>query len=346
LSNFKEYIHFGLTSQDINNTAIPLSLMEFLRSEFIPELDKLSKILTTMANNWIELPMLAHTHGQAASPTRLGKELMVFQYRISQQKKLLLQVPHSAKCGGATGQLNAHVIAFPNIDWIKVMDNFVSSLGLEREIWTTQISNYDNLGALCDAVSRINVILLDLCKDIWHYISIEYFKQTVVSTETGSSVMPHKVNPIDFENAEGNLGQANAMFHHFSSKLPISRLQRDLTDSTVLRSLGVPFSHTMIALASLEKGLGKLILNEEAITKDLEKNYEVVSEGIQTVLRRVGIDNAYDLLKEKTRTGSHITRESLNKFIDDLKVSDEIKNELKLITPFSYIGVVPNIGFQ
>eukprot|EP01127_Copromyxa_protea_P000676 TRINITY_DN1057_c0_g1_i1.p1 TRINITY_DN1057_c0_g1~~TRINITY_DN1057_c0_g1_i1.p1 ORF type:complete len:458 (-),score=139.63 TRINITY_DN1057_c0_g1_i1:117-1466(-) len=345
LSAFREWVHFSLTSQDINNVAIPLLFKEAIEKEFKPALNKVTSVLAKISKDWMETPMLAHTHGQPATPTRVGKEFQVFRYRIEQQLKQLDMIPHSAKFGGATGQLNAHVVALPEIDWLQVADDFVNKrLGLEREQWTTQIANYDNLGAICDALKRINIILLDLCKDMWHYISIEYFKQKIVAGEVGSSAMPHKVNPIDFENAEGNLGLANASFEHFTSKLPISRLQRDLTDSTVLRNLGVPIAHTLIALASLEKGLNKVILNEQQVEKDLQDNYIVISEAIQTVLRREGFDSPYEKVKALTRTGGHVTAEIFHAFVDELEgASDELKAELKKITPQNFIGVVPNL---
>jgi len=291
----------------------------------------------------MDIPMLAHTHGQPATPTRLGKELMVFVYRIRQQLKLLNQVPHSCKFGGATGELNAHVVAFPKIDWLSVADKFTCRLGLEREQWTTQISNYDNLAALQDGLRRINVILIDLCRDVWQYISMGYFGQTILKDEVGSSAMPHKVNPIDFENAEGNLGIANSVHEHISIKLPISRLQRDLTDSTVLRNVGVPIAHSIIGFKSLQKGLGKLILNKHQISHDLDvENYIVVSEAIQTVLRREAFPKPYEVLKELTRTGNHLTKEIMDNFINNLPISTPIKDELKNITPSNFIGVVPN----
>eukprot|EP01126_Amoeba_proteus_P017993 TRINITY_DN1892_c0_g1_i12.p1 TRINITY_DN1892_c0_g1~~TRINITY_DN1892_c0_g1_i12.p1 ORF type:complete len:465 (+),score=98.09 TRINITY_DN1892_c0_g1_i12:490-1884(+) len=344
LSEYREWVHFALTSQDINNTSIPLALKDCLDKEYRPALNRLMTSLNTMSQEWMGIPMLARTHGQPATPTRLGKELKVFHYRITKQLVLLDVIPHSAKFGGATGQFNAHVVALPQIDWLEVADTFVASrLGLEREQWTTQISNYDNLSALCDALSRINVILMDLCKDLWHYISLEYFKQKIVQGEVGSSAMPHKVNPIDFENAEGNLGLANSYFHHFSSKLPISRLQRDLTDSTVLRNLGIPFAHTLIAISSLQRGIGKLILNEKQILDDLAANFIVVSEAIQTVLRREGFDRPYEKVKELTRTGSHVTPEQFNSFVDELGgASQGLKEELKKISPTTFIGVVPS----
>jgi len=300
------------------------------------------EVLRKLAKEWLDIPMLAKTHGQSATPTRLGKEFMVWVERIDNQLKLLKQIPSTAKFGGATGGLNAHAVAYPNVDWIAFANKFVKGLGLEREQYTTQIGHYDSIGALCDGVKRINTILIDLCRDVWQYISMEYFKQKINPKETGSSAMPHKVNPIDFENAEGNFGIANAIFEHLSSKLPISRLQRDLTDSTVLRNLGVPFSHTILSLSSLDRGMGKLILNEVSIKKDLEDNWIIVSEAIQTVLRREGVDRPYEKLKDLTRTSERITHETLSRFVDNLQdVSDSVKKELKAITPFTYIGVVP-----
>jgi len=341
LSKHKEFVHFGLTSQDINNTAIPLSLKEAMEKQYLPALSKVLETLTKLAREWMNEPMLAKTHGQPATPTRLGKEFMVWVERIHSQLKLLQQVNSTAKFGGATGGLNAHAVAYPNIDWITFANNFIRGLGLEREQFTTQIGHYDSIGAICDGVKSINTILINLCRDVWQYISMDYFKQKINAQETGSSAMPHKVNPIDFENAEGNFGMANAIFEHLSAKLPISRLQRDLTDSTVLRNLGVPFAHTMLSISSLEKGIGKLILNKEAITQDLEDNFIVVSEAIQTILRREGFANPYETLKDLTRTSTKITHESLSKFIDGLNINEALKNELKAITPFNYIGVVP-----
>lgn len=339
LEEFKEFIHFGLTSQDINNTAFPLSLKEALVEQYDPFLQQLIEQLREMAQKWAHIPMLARTHGQPASPTRLGKELMVFVYRLEEQWKLLKQIPMSAKFGGATGNFNAHYVAYPTIDWKKVADEFVSkSLGLQREQWTTQISNYDHLAALFDGMKRLNTILIDLCRDIWMYISMDYFKQRIQAGEVGSSAMPHKVNPIDFENAEGNLGLANALFDYLSQKLPISRLQRDLTDSTVLRNLGVPFAHTIIAFESLRKGLDKLLLHETTIAEDLEKNWAVVAEAIQTILRREGYPSPYEALKSLTRTNEQISESSLKIFIDQLDVSEDVKKELRAITPQNYTG--------
>ncbi len=339
LQAFKEFVHFGLTSQDINNTATPLLLKEAHENVLKPMLLQIINDLEAKANAWENIPMLARTHGQAASPTRLGKEIRVFSERLKEQIRLLEQIPFSAKFGGATGNFNAHHVAYPEIDWKQFGDKFVASLGLKRSHPTTQIEHYDNLAAYFDGVKRINTILIDLSRDIWSYVSTNYFKQKIKEGEVGSSAMPHKVNPIDFENAEGNLGFANAIFEHLSAKLPISRLQRDLTDSTVLRNIGVPIAHTMIALKSLEKGLGKLILNEEALNKDLEENWAVVAEAIQTVLRREGYPKPYEALKELTRVNAAITKDSMHAFIDTLKVSDQVKAELKKISPQNYTGI-------
>lgn len=339
-SDVKEFVHFGLTSQDINNTAIPLSLKESLEKVTLPLLKEVKKSLKTLAKEWSDIPMLAKTHGQPASPTRLGKELMVFVERIERQLDLLDQIPHNAKFGGATGNFNAHHVAFPKIDWIDFGNKFVKDhLGLERSHPTTQIEHYDNMAAIFDAYKRINNIFIDFSRDIWQYISMGYFKQKIKEGEVGSSAMPHKVNPIDFENAEGNLGIANALFEHLSAKLPISRLQRDLTDSTVLRNVGVPYSHTIIALRSLVKGLGKLELNESAIEKDLEDNWAVVAEAIQTILRRESYPKPYEALKELTRKNEKITKETIHEFIDTLNVSDKLKAQLKEISPMNYTGV-------
>ncbi|GAB4252800.1 MAG: adenylosuccinate lyase [Ekhidna sp.] len=339
LTSFKEFIHFGLTSQDINNTAIPLSLKDGMEQVFYPELNKLIGGLEKMATEWKDIPMLAKTHGQPASPTRLGKEIMVFVNRLKEQVSLLKQVPYAAKFGGATGNLNAHTVAYPSIDWHAFANDFVASkLSLKRSNPTTQIEHYDHLAALFDGLKRINTILIDLSRDVWQYISMNYFSQTIAKNEVGSSAMPHKVNPIDFENAEGNLGIANALFEHLSAKLPISRLQRDLTDSTVLRNIGVPIAHTFISLKSLEKGLSKINPNENAIRADLEANWAVVAEAIQTILRREGYPKPYEALKELTRTNEAITEQSIKAFIDTLNVSDEVKQELKQITPFNYTG--------
>jgi adenylosuccinate lyase len=340
LDKWKEFVHFGLTSQDINNTAIPLSLKDAMSNIYMPLLFEVRETLASIADEWKDIPMLARTHGQPASPTRLGKEIAVFIARIDEQTKYFTQIPYSAKFGGATGNFNAHKVAYPEIDWISFADSFVNdTLGLTRSQPTTQIEHYDNLAALFDNIRRINVILIDLCRDFWSYISFEYFKQKVKKGEIGSSAMPHKVNPIDFENAEGNLGYANAIFSHFSEKLPVSRLQRDLTDSTVIRNIGVPIGHTIIAFNSLLKGLNKLILNEEKIKADLEDNWAVVAEAIQTILRREGYSNPYEALLSLTRTNRKITRESINQFIESLDLTEDLKMELKAITPFNYTGI-------
>jgi adenylosuccinate lyase len=340
LADFKEFIHFGLTSQDINNTSIPLSVKEALVKVYLPEMDALLQELHHNVDEWRDVSMLAKTHGQPASPTRLGKEVMVFVYRLEQQLMQLKNVPVSAKFGGATGNFNAHKVTYPAIDWKSFGNSFLSEkLGLEREQWTTQISNYDNLAAQFDAMKRINTILIDFCRDIWTYVSMEYFKQRIKAGEVGSSAMPHKVNPIDFENAEGNLGMANAIFEYLSSKLPVSRLQRDLTDSTVLRNVGVPFAHTLIATQSIRKGLSKLLLNETAIYRDLDNTWAVVAEGIQTILRREGYPQPYEALKALTRTNEGITERSIHEFIDTLAIDDTVKQELKRITPRNYTGV-------
>lgn len=338
LTEEKEFIHFGLTSQDINNTSFPLMQLEAIQSVYLPLLDELIATLRSYAEAWAEVPMLARTHGQPASPTRLGKEFMVFVYRLEQQRKALLTIPHTAKFGGATGNMNAHRVAYPQHDWQSFAGRFVASMGLEREAYTTQIANYDFTAALFDALERINVIFIDLARDIWSYISMDYFKQKIKEGEVGSSAMPHKVNPIDFENAEGNLGIANAIFGHLARKLPISRLQRDLTDSTVLRNIGVPFGHTLIAFASLKKGLGKLLLNEEALAQDLERNWAVVAEALQTILRREGYPKPYEALKALTRTNEAITGESIARFIETLDVSEAVKAEMRVITPSNYLG--------
>ncbi|MBR0433112.1 MAG: adenylosuccinate lyase [Bacteroidaceae bacterium] len=340
LDAYKEFIHFGLTSQDINNTSVPLSIKEALDEAYYPLIEKLIATLTQMANEWADVAMLAKTHGQPASPTRLGKELMVFVYRLQRQVDLLRACPITAKFGGATGNYNAHHVAYPQMDWRQFGNQFVSEkLGLEREQWTTQISNYDCLGALFDALRRINTIMADLDRDVWQYISMGYFRQRVKAGEVGSSAMPHKVNPIDFENSEGNLGMANAIFIHLAQKLPISRLQRDLTDSTVLRNVGVPLGHTLIAIQSTLKGLGKLLLNEDALHADLEQNWAVVAEAIQTILRREGYPNPYEALKALTRTGAAISHESIANFIETLNVDESIKAELRQITPWNYTGI-------
>jgi adenylosuccinate lyase len=340
LSKYKEFIHFGLTSQDINNTAIPLSLKEFMEQEFLPAIQKLVAELTSLSVQWKDIAMLARTHGQPASPTRVGKELYVFVERINRQLDLLKTIPHSAKFGGATGNFNAHHIAYPEINWGHFGNTFVSNhLGLVRSEPTTQIEHYDNMAALFDNLKRINTILIDFSRDVWQYISMNYFKQKIKAGEIGSSAMPHKVNPIDFENAEGNLGFANALFEHLAAKLPISRLQRDLTDSTVLRNIGVPLAHTHLAFASLQKGIGKLELNKKAIDQDLEDNWAVVAEAIQTVLRKEGYPNPYEALKELTRKNEKITKKDFEEFIDSLKITDALKSKLKAITPFNYTGV-------
>ncbi|ARS34221.1 adenylosuccinate lyase [Pontibacter actiniarum] len=340
LSEHKEFIHFGLTSQDVNNTAIPLSLREAHEQVIQPAYQAIYETLSELARQWKDIPMLAHTHGQPASPTRLGKEIMVFAERLQQQLSLLQQVPFSAKFGGATGNFNAHSVAYPSIDWPAFGNQFVQqALGLQRSQYTTQIEHYDNLAAYFDGLKRLNTILLDFARDVWQYISMGYFKQKIKAGEVGSSAMPHKVNPIDFENAEGNLGIANAILEHLSAKLPISRLQRDLTDSTVLRNVGVPLAHLLIALKSLEKGIGKLELNEAALHNHLEDNWAVVAEGIQTVLRREGYPQPYEALKELTRKNEKMTEQRIHTFIDTLQVSDEVKAELKSISPFNYTGV-------
>ncbi len=339
LAEHKEFIHFGLTSQDINNTSVPLSLKECSETVLMPAYSALASSLEGLAGQWKSVPMLAHTHGQPASPTTLGKEIGVFAYRLRQQLQLLQALPFTAKFGGATGNFNAHLAAFPDVDWRRFGDDFVRNhLGLQRQWLTTQIENYDMMAAWFDACKRINVILTDLCRDIWSYISMGYFKQRIKAGEVGSSAMPHKVNPIDFENAEGNLGLANALLEHLSHKLPVSRLQRDLTDSTVSRNVGVPVAHTLIALASLEKGLGKLLLNEPALQRDLEDNWAVVAEAIQTILRSVGYPNPYEALKQLTRTNEKVTAQTIAAFVDTLDVAPDIKQRLKQITPHNYIG--------
>jgi adenylosuccinate lyase len=340
LDAYKEFIHFGLTSQDINNTAIPLSLKDFMEQEFLPMLQLVVNELTTLSVTWKDIPMLARTHGQPASPTRLGKELYVFVERINKQLELLKNIPHSAKFGGATGNFNAHHVAYPDINWGHFGNTFVSKhLGLVRSEPTTQIEHYDNLAAMFDNLKRINTIWIDFSRDVWQYISMNYFKQKIKAGEVGSSAMPHKVNPIDFENAEGNLGYANAIFEHISAKLPVSRLQRDLTDSTVLRNIGVPLAHTVIALQSLRKGIGKLELNQEAINTDLENNWMVVAEAIQTILRKEGYPNPYEALKELTRKNEKVGKKEFEAFIDNLDIKPELKKRLKEITPFGYTGV-------
>jgi len=339
LEEFKEFIHFGLTSQDINNTAIPLSLKEGIEKIITPLINKTDQLIYNMVELWDEIPMLAKTHGQPASPTLLGKEMAVFHARINGQLEVLEEIPYGAKFGGATGNMNAHYVAYPTQDWDEFADDFVvDTLGLSRSYPTTQIEHYDHLAELFDCFKRINTILIDFSRDIWQYISMGYFKQKIKEGEIGSSAMPHKVNPIDFENAEGNLGMANALLEHLSAKLPISRLQRDLTDSTVLRNVGVPLGHMVIAYNSLVKGINKLELNQEAINKDLEDNWAVVAEGIQNILRREGFPKPYEALKDLTRKNEKITQTSISEFIDGLPITDELKVELKAITPFNYVG--------
>lgn len=340
LEKYKEFIHFGLTSQDINNTAVPLSLKEAVGNVYLIQINKLINKIKDLATKWQDVPMLAKTHGQPASPTRLGKEFAVFTTRLEEQLKDLKQVPFAAKFGGATGNFNAHKVSYPNIDWHAFGRNFVeNTLDLKHSFPTTQIEHYDHMASLFDALKRINTIILDLDRDVWLYISMGYFKQKIKAGEVGSSAMPHKVNPIDFENSEGNIGLANALFEHLSAKLPVSRLQRDLTDSTVLRNIGVPIGHTIISIASTLKGLNKLIINKEAIDKDLEANWAVVAEAIQTILRRENYPNPYETLKKLTRTNKKITKNSIAKFIADLKVSPKIKKELLAITPFNFTGI-------
>lgn len=339
IDKYNEFVHFGLTSQDINNTSVPLSLLEGIKDSYMPALTEVINILEDFAKEWENVPMLAHTHGQPASPTRLGKEIYVFVSRLKEQLRLLETVPYSAKFGGATGNFNAHNFAYPNIDWNKFAVSFVEGkLGLKRSYPTTQIEHYDNLAALFDNLRRINTILMDLARDMWTYISMEYFRQKVKAGEVGSSAMPHKVNPIDFENAEGNFGIANAIYEHLANKLPVSRLQRDLTDSTVLRNVGVPLAHSIISFKSLKKGLGKLILNESALDRDLEANWAVVAEGIQTVLRREAYPNPYEALKALTRGNAGITKESIQEFVKGLDVSESVKQEILVITPQNYVG--------
>ncbi len=340
LSKYKEFIHFGLTSQDINNTAIPLSTKEAFQEVYLKSLIELISKLKELAIEWKDIPMLARTHGQPASPTRLGKEILVFVERLEEQMRLLFNIPFAAKFGGATGNFNAHHVAYPSIDWKKFGRNFVEeTLVLHHSFPTTQIEHYDHFAAFFDALKRINTIVIDLDRDIWTYVSMDYFKQKIKAGEIGSSAMPHKVNPIDFENSEGNLGIANAVFEHLSAKLPLSRLQRDLTDSTVLRNIGVPFGHTIIAFEATLKGLNKLVLNEPKFAEDLEKNWAVVAEAIQTILRREAYPNPYEALKGLTRTNAAITKESIHEFIDTLDVSNEIKAELMLISPSNYLGI-------
>jgi adenylosuccinate lyase len=343
-NDVKEWIHFGLTSQDINNTSVPLSWKHCMELEYLPSIANLQKKLHELAAEWKDISMLARTHGQPASPTKLGKEVMVFVERLDNQMRLFSHIPYTAKFGGATGNFNAHVVAYPKKDWVSLSNEFVQNvLELQRLQFTTQIEHYDNLAAHFDAIKRINNILIDLCRDIWTYISMDYFKQKTKKHEVGSSAMPHKVNPIDFENAEGNFGVANALLEHLSAKLPVSRLQRDLTDSTVIRNLGVPVAHTLIAIKSLEKGLEKLVLNEAKLKEDLENNWAVVAEAIQTILRRENYPNPYEVLKDLTRGKSFITKNDIQEFINSLKISTQIKKELKAITPHNYTGVNPKI---
>lgn len=340
LSDYKEFIHFGLTSQDINNTSVPMMVKESLQNVFIPAVEELIAKLNQYAEDWKDVPMLAKTHGQPASPTRLGKEIKVFAYRLEEQLATLKTVKYTAKFGGATGNFNAHHVAYPATDWRAFGNQFVSQyLGLEREQWTTQISNYDHLAAVFDAIKRINTIIIDLDRDFWTYISMEYFKQTIKAGEVGSSAMPHKVNPIDFENSEGNLGISTAILEHLAHKLPVSRLQRDLTDSTVIRNIGVPLAHSVLAIASTMKGLGKLLLNEKAIKADLEGCWNVVAEAIQTILRRENYPKPYETLKELTRTNDVVNEQSIAQFIEGLNVSESIKAELRAISPYSYTGI-------
>ncbi|MBE9488027.1 MAG: adenylosuccinate lyase [Bacteroidetes bacterium] len=340
MGSSREFIHFGLTSQDINNTATPYSLRDASNEVYHPALQEVVVLLSSLSKEWEDIPMLAHTHGQPASPTRLGKEIKVYVERLQKQISLVSKIPCPAKFGGATGNFNAHFAAYPNIDWVAFANKFVNeNLGLDRSQTTTQIEHYDNIAAIFDSYKRINTILIDLCRDMWTYISMNYFKQKIKAGEVGSSAMPHKVNPIDYENAEGNLGMANALFNHLSMKLPVSRLQRDLTDSTVLRNIGVPMGHSMIAIKSLLKGLNKLIINEEAIAKDLNRNWAVVAEGIQTILRRENYPNPYEALKQLTRTNKGVTQETMTHFIDGLDVNESIKAELRAITPSTYVGI-------
>lgn len=339
LEAYKEFVHFGLTSQDVNNTAVPLSIKECHENVLLPQYTAVLEELERRAEEWRNVPMLAHTHGQPASPTSLGKELMVFAYRMKRQMAYFAQIPFGAKFGGATGNFNAHRAAYPEVDWIEFANRFVADhLGLERQQYTTQIENYDNMAAYFDTCKRVNVVLTDLCRDVWSYVSMEYFKQKIKAGEVGSSAMPHKVNPIDFENAEGNLGLANAIFEHLSHKLPISRLQRDLTDSTVSRNIGVPIAHTLIALASLQKGMGNLLLNEQALYADLEENWAVVAEAIQTILRSVGYPNPYEALKQLTRTNQKVTAQTIADFVETLDVAPDVKERIRQITPHNYLG--------
>ena len=340
ISQFKEFIHFGLTSQDINNTSIPLSIKNAINEEYFPNINEVLSNLNKLSNESKNVPMLARTHGQPASPTKMGKEIMVFIERLENQMKVLMSIPNAAKFGGATGNYNAHVVSYPKINWRNFSSNFLETkFGLKHSFPTTQIEHYDYFSSQCDSLRRINNILIDMCRDIWYYISMDYFNQKILKNEVGSSAMPHKVNPIDFENAEGNLGVANSLFIHLSQKLPISRLQRDLTDSTTLRNIGVPFAHTIIAFKSINKGLSKLFINKDKISKDLEENWSVVAEGIQTMLRREGYFGAYEKLKELTRINKKINQTIINEFINSLDISSEIKKDLKKITPFNYVGI-------
>lgn len=343
LDKHKEFIHFGLTSQDINNTSVPLSLKDCHTNSLLPKLQEVLAIIDDKAEQWKKIPMLAHTHGQPASPTLLGKEMKVFAYRLQEQLKYFENIPFAAKFGGATGNFNAHNIAFPQYNWVEFANKFCSSLGLKRSLFTTQIENYDNLAAYFDNLRRLNIILIDFCRDMWQYISMEYFKQKIKEGEVGSSAMPHKVNPIDFENAEGNLGMANAVLTHLSMKMPISRLQRDLTDSTVSRNIGVPIAHTLIALNSIIKGMNKIILNNAALEQDLENNWAVVAEALQTILRSLDYPNPYETLKALTRTNSKITKETISQFIDTLDVDENTKQRMKAITPSNYVGVYADL---
>lgn len=343
LDKHKEFIHFGLTSQDINNTSVPLSLKDCHTNSLLPKLQEVLTIIDDKAEQWKKIPMLAHTHGQPASPTLLGKEMKVFAYRLQEQLKYFDNIPFAAKFGGATGNFNAHNIAFPQYNWVEFANKFCSSLGLKRSLFTTQIENYDNLAAYFDNLRRLNIILIDFCRDMWQYISMEYFKQKIKEGEVGSSAMPHKVNPIDFENAEGNLGMANAVLTHLSMKMPISRLQRDLTDSTVSRNIGVPIAHTLIALNSIIKGMNKIILNNAALEQDLENNWAVVAEALQTILRSLDYPNPYETLKALTRTNSKITKETISQFIDTLNVDEKTKQRMKAITPSNYVGVYADL---
>ncbi len=338
IKQYQEFVHFGLTSQDVNNTATPLLLMDFLKNCFYPEINNVTRRLYELSKEWKNIPMLARTHGQPASPTKLGKEISVFKVRVEEQLNQLLKIPHSAKFGGATGNLNAHYASYPKKNWHSFAKDFLHNIGLKRSYPTTQIEHYDNLAAQLDSIKRINTILIDLTRDIWLYISMNYFNQQVRKNEVGSSAMPHKINPIDFENAEGNLGVANALFSHLSEKLPISRLQRDLSDSTVIRNIGVPFAHSLIAYKAIVKGLNKLTVNKEEIQEDLNSNWGIVAEAIQTILRREGVEKPYEKLKKLTRKSKNIQQKEINQFIDTLQISDSVKNELRKITPSNYTG--------